>query len=66
MWNFCQITMSNFGLIDVRIIVSEKEQSDARTHIARTCENAFCRHIAHVRVCMCDFFATHSWKKNNL
>ena len=38
MWNFCQITMSNFGLIDVRIIVSEKEQSDARTHAHRTFE----------------------------
>ena len=24
--NFCQITMSYFGLIDVRISVSEKEQ----------------------------------------
>ena len=46
MWNFCQITMSNFGLIDVRIIVSEKEQSGVRTHA----------HRKHVRKC---FLQTH-------
>ena len=37
----------------------------ARTHIARTLQNAFRTHIAHVRVCahvcVCEFyFATHS------
>ena len=51
MWNFCQITMSCFGLIDVKIIVSEKEQSDARTHAHRT------------HVCLCDFFCNSQFEK---